>query len=244
MARHAWQLAWTLGPFLLRRGTGRTTPALSGPPWTRPAGGRRRRGGARPARSRPGLRPVRSLRARPVPYFQDALAQFEAIGDQVSQARILNSLTWLAERDQRPADALGHAQRALELYRAAGHQGQAQILNDIGFCYARLGDYQRALAYCEQGLDAVRAVGERSWEAATWDSLGLIHDQLGDHARAVACYSRAIDLYRELGDRFNEADTLDHLGDAHRGAGDAAAARGRLDPGPAHLRRDRPSRRR
>jgi DNA-binding SARP family transcriptional activator/tetratricopeptide (TPR) repeat protein len=224
-ARPAWQLAWTLSPFLLRRGywpdhAGAQRAALDA---ARQAGDVVGEAHARHALA---LGYARSGRFREAgPFFLDALAQFEALGDQVSQARILNSLTWLAERDQRPADAIGHAERALELYRAAGHQGQAQILNDIGFCYARLGDFQRALTYCEQGLDAVRAVGERSWEAATWDSLGLIHDQLGDHARAVSCYSRAIDLYRELGDRFNEADTLDHLGDAHRGAGEAAAAR-------------------
>ena len=223
--RPAWQLAWTVGPFLLRRGywpdnAGAQRAALDA---ARQAGDVVGEAHARHALA---LGYARSGHFREAgPYFQAALAQFEAIGDQVSQARILNSLTWLAERDQRPADALGHAQRALELYQAAGHQGQAQILNDIGFCYARLGDYERALAYCEQGLDAVRAVGERSWEAATWDSLGLIHDQLGDHARAVACYARAIDLYRELGDLFNEADTLDHLGEAHRRAGDAAVAR-------------------
>ena len=224
-ARHAWQLAWILGPFLLRRGY---WPDNAGAQGAALDAARRAADVVGEAHARHGLALgyARSGHfGEAGPCFLDALAQFEAIGDGVSQARILNSLTWLAERDQRPADALGHAQRALELYRAAGHQGQAQILNDIGFCYARLGDYQRALTYCEQGLDAVRAVGERSWEAATWDSLGLIHDQLGDHARAVACYSRAIDLYRELGDRFNEADTLDHLGEAHRGAGDAAAAR-------------------
>ena len=98
-------------------------------------------------------------------------------------------------------------------------------LNDIGFCHAQLGNYQQAIAHCEQALAAIRELGERNWEAATWDSLGYIHDRLGHHERAVACYAQAIDLYRELADRFNEADTLDHLGDAQLSAGDVGAAR-------------------
>ena len=69
------------------------------------------------------------------PLTLDLLPAAETIGDGVSQARIHNSLTWLAEREQRLAEALGHARRALDLHRAAGHRpGQAMVLNDIGFC--------------------------------------------------------------------------------------------------------------
>ncbi len=160
------------------------------------------------------------------PCFLDALRLFELTDDSIGQARIHCSLTWLSERGQRPAEALGHAMQALDLYRVAGHgPGQAMVLNDIGFCHALLGDYQQAIAYCEQGLAAVSEIGERNWEAATWDSLGFIYSQLGSHDRSFACYRRAIGLYRELGDRFNEADTLDHLGDAEDGARDVEAAR-------------------
>jgi tetratricopeptide (TPR) repeat protein len=98
------------------------------------------------------------------------------------------------------------------------------ILNDIGYCHARLGDYQQALSYCERALAAIREVGERHWEAATWDSLGLIHHGLGNYQRAIACYQRSVDLWHELADRFNEADTLDSLGDVQHTAGDDEAA--------------------
>jgi DNA-binding SARP family transcriptional activator/tetratricopeptide (TPR) repeat protein len=160
------------------------------------------------------------------PCFLDALRLFEMTDNYIGQARIHSSLTWLSERGQRPTEALGHAMHALDLYRAAGHgPGQAMVLNDIGFCYAQLGDYQQAIAYCERGLAAVQEIGERNWEAATWDSLGFIYSQLGSHNRSFACYRRAIGLYRDLGDRFNEADTLDHLGDAQDNARDPESAR-------------------
>jgi DNA-binding SARP family transcriptional activator/tetratricopeptide (TPR) repeat protein len=222
---HAWQLAWTLSPPFLRRGSWNDNARAQ-----RAALDAARRDGdaAGQAHAVHGLALgyARSGRFRDAyPYLKDALRRFEKIDDQVGQARIHNSLTWLSEREQLPADALGHARRALDLYRAAEHRpGQAMVLNDMGFCYALLGDYQQAITYCEQGLDAVREIGERNWEAATWDSLGFIYSQLGSHARSVACYNRAIRLYRELADRFNEADTLDHLGDAQDNAGDEEAA--------------------
>jgi DNA-binding SARP family transcriptional activator/tetratricopeptide (TPR) repeat protein len=223
---YAWQLAWTLSTFLLRRGAWKDNAQAQ-----HAALDAARRGGdaAGEAHARYGLALVyaRSGRFRDAhPQFQHALRQFEAIGDPIGQGRIHNSLTWLSEREQRPGEALSHATRALDLYRAAGHQpGQAMALNDIGYCHALLGHYEEAVTCCEQALDAIRAAGERSWEAATWDSLGYIHDQLGDRERSVRCYERAIDLYRQLTDRFNEADTLNHLGDAHDNAGDIQAAR-------------------
>ena len=203
---------------------GRTTPWRSAPGWRLPAGRTMPAGEAHAVHGL-ALGYARSGRfGDAYPCFHDALALFGRVGDQVSQGRIHSSLTWLAEREERLTDALDHARQAFDLLGAAGHAGQAMILNDIGYCHARLGQYQQALSYCERALAAIREVGERHWEAATWDSLGLIHHGLGNRQRAIACYQRSVDLWRELADRFNEADTLDSLGDVQRSAGDDEAA--------------------
>jgi tetratricopeptide (TPR) repeat protein len=133
------------------------------------------------------------------PCFQDALRHFAAAGDHVSQAHVHASLAWVAERQQRPADALGHSLAALDLHHAAGRPGPGAVmaLNDVGYCHALLGNYAEAVAYCERALAASQELGERNWEAATW-GLGYIHHQLGDHGRAVSSYERAIGIYREL----------------------------------------------
>jgi DNA-binding SARP family transcriptional activator/tetratricopeptide (TPR) repeat protein len=159
------------------------------------------------------------------PLLEQALELFETMGDQIGQAYIHGQLGLLASLQQHNAAALGHDVRALDLYRTADHPGQALMLNHVGYSHALLGNYQQALTYCEQALAAARELGERNWEAATWDSLGYIHQQLGDHQQAITCYERSLDLYRERADRYNQADTLDSLGDVHRSAGDTAAAR-------------------
>jgi DNA-binding SARP family transcriptional activator/tetratricopeptide (TPR) repeat protein len=224
--RHAWQLARVLNHAFIRRGSWTDNARAQ---HTALAAARRARDTAGEAHALHGLALgyARSGRFHDAyPHFQQALRQFEVIGDRVNQALILNSLTWLSVREQRPSDALSHALRALELFRAAGHlPGQAMALNDVGYCQALLGEYQQAITNCEQALDACRRAGERNWEAATWDSLGYIYHQLGEHDRAVTCYQRAIGLYGELADRFNEADTLNSLGDVQLSAGTAESAR-------------------
>jgi tetratricopeptide (TPR) repeat protein len=188
-ASHAWQLAWIVSSYFLRRGSWEDNTAAqeTGLAAARAAGDV---AGEAHAVHGLALGYARSGRfEEAVPVFERALGLFGSIGDRINQARIHNSLTWIAERQERLADALGHAAHALRLYRAAGYRAaEGMFLNDLGFCHARLGNYQQAIGYCTQGLAISTEAGERTWEAATLDSLGFIHDGLGDHGRAVGCY--------------------------------------------------------
>jgi DNA-binding SARP family transcriptional activator/Tfp pilus assembly protein PilF len=226
LAKHAWQLAWSLTTFLLRRGRWHDQSLVQniGLSAARHAGDLTGQAHALHALGLGYARSGRFGEARP--YFRRALQRFEKLGEHISQARIHSSLTWVAERQKRPAEALSHALRALELYRTSGHRAmEPSALNDVGYCHGLLGNYQQAMTYCQQALAANQELGERSGESATWDSLGYIHYQLGDYRQAVTCYERSLDLCRELADQYNEADTLDHIGDAHSRWGNPDAAR-------------------
>lgn len=224
---YPWQLAWTMSTYLLRRGLW-NDHALA---WSLGLDAARRAGdqvgeayswhGLAEGYSRSGRLGDAELG------YRQALRQFGAIGGNPSiQAVIHNGLTCLAERQERPAEALSHALRALDRYREAGHRpGQLKVLNNIGFSLAKLGDYQLALAYCEQALAGVQELEDRCWEAATWDSFGYIHHMLGDYQQAITCYERSIGLSQELCDCFNGALSLDSLGDVYRSAGDIPRAR-------------------
>src|SRR5204863_263706 len=121
----------------------------------------------------------------------------------------------------------------------AGHRvGQVIILNDIGYSYAMLGDYHRALLYCERALAGVQELGEPGSEEPVWDSLGYIHHQLGHHEQAITCYERSIELCRERADRPGgtggrgvEAATLAGYGAGGVALGSLRAIRGRQHGG-------------
>jgi tetratricopeptide (TPR) repeat protein len=227
LATHAWQLAWVVSSYYLRRGWWDANTAVQ-----EAALGAARAAGDVPGEAYAtqglGMGYARSGRfGEALPVFERALVLFQAMEDHVNQARIQVSLAWIADRQERRTDAVGHAAEAAAFYQAAGDRtGMASALSDLGYCHARAGDFEKALGFCERGLTACREVGERSFEAATLDSLGLIHDGLGDRDRAVASYEQSAALYRDLGDRYNEAATLMHLGDVLARTG-AAAARAR-----------------
>jgi tetratricopeptide (TPR) repeat protein len=223
---HCWRLAWTLTTFLGRRGfwqdqitalqTGLAAACRSGD-----AAGRAYavlglgRGYARAGRLHEADR-----------HYRDALRLFDGIGGHfATRATAHGGLGWVAEQMQRPDDSLSHALQGLELYRAAGNQrAQVLILNDIGYSYALLGDYEQALTCCERALAAGEEFGDLDWVKATLDSLGYIHHRLGHHQQAISYYERSIELCRELADRYDECETLVNLGDVYESTGDRAAA--------------------
>jgi DNA-binding SARP family transcriptional activator len=158
-------------------------------------------------------------------HLTDCMVLYREIGDVSGEARIHESLCWVAEHQSRYADALRHAEQALCLFQAIGDKaGQASALNAIGWYHAMLADYQRACSLCRQALAVQREIGHRYGEAHTWDSLGYAEQQLGHLAEAANCYQLSLAAFRELGDQFYEATILVHIGDNDRIAGKAHEA--------------------
>ena len=203
---HAWQLAWIVSPYFLRRGLGRQYAAQQAA-----------QRAARAAGDVPGeahaahglaLGYARSGRFNlAVPVFERALGLYQAIGDHTGQARVQDSLTWIAERRGAPRRRGGPRRRTLAFYRAIGDRGGGRALTTSAFATPGSATIRRRSTIASKDSPC-REVGARNWEAATLDSLGFIHDGLGDHGRAVGYYEQAAAVFRELGDRFNEADTL------------------------------------
>jgi tetratricopeptide (TPR) repeat protein/DNA-binding XRE family transcriptional regulator len=151
-----------------------------------------------------------------------------SLGDQAGQGRAHLGLSAVHENAGDLPESLASSLRALELAQAARQRElTAMACNNVGYGYARLGEFTLALRYCRQALDEARAAGSSpSLEASTWDSLGYVHHKLGDYSQASDAYQRALRLFSVLGASYLRAQTLDHLGDTYQAAGDAGAAQG------------------
>jgi tetratricopeptide (TPR) repeat protein len=217
LARHqrhlaTWQLAWCYGEYLERQG-----------PWTEwvdvlnvaltssrhtgnraaEAGTLRRLGGAFAYQSELDLC---------LGYFQQALALYEVLGDEVGKARVHMNLAYVAERQARPADVLQHSTQALSGYRLAGDQhGQARALNAVGYSYALLGQHRQTLTHCGQALRTLEVLGLRRGLSPTLHSLGFAHHCLGEFPEAITHFEAAIRAAREIGNRAEELLALEHL---------------------------------
>ena len=223
--RHAWQLAWSIGTFLDRRGHWDDLLATQ---VVAIAAARETAGPAAEAAARRLLARALTRLGR----IDDAHAElmrtldlYRQADDLTGQSNTHLNLALLFDRRGEYARSLNHAQRALDLFRITDDRhGQARAQNTVGWYYALLGDYARALDLCSDALAKLRDFGDRLNEAAAWDSIGYAHSQLGDHAQAIIDYQHAVDLYRDVGDRHLAAFVLTRLGDTHEAAGNHQAA--------------------
>ncbi|MEV6608458.1 tetratricopeptide repeat protein [Kutzneria sp. NPDC051319] len=224
--RAAWQLAWALSTFQIRRGLRHDQAAI----WQVGLAAEQHLDD-----------PTARLLAHrflgfaygdlgqhddAVRHLNQSAALAEQQGDTSNQARteLMLARAWGLSGDY--SQALVHADRALELYRAIDDvPGQAHALNDAGWCAAQLGRYEQASANCQAALAIYQRHRDPDAEAGTLDSLGYIDHCTGDHQRAIDHYRRSLALRRDLGDNSQIANCLDGLGNPHAALGQHDQAR-------------------
>ncbi len=94
------------------------------------------------------------MTARVLYLFTASLTLYQRLGNRLGEAKVQHNLAALAREAQgRYADVLGHAEKALSLYQAIGDKAsEAAALNNVGWTYGLLGDYEQARALCRQAL--------------------------------------------------------------------------------------------
>jgi DNA-binding SARP family transcriptional activator/tetratricopeptide (TPR) repeat protein len=158
--------------------------------------------------------------------LHEALALAEEYGDVLQQARTHLGIGWVMTRSGNDRQALDHANRALDFFRALGQPvWEADALNAAGWCAARLGEFDPARSHCEAALDLYRQHNELTGEAVTLDSLGYIAHHSGHDQQAIHHYHQALTMFRALGNTSDAADTLDNLGHSYAAIGEHEQAR-------------------
>ncbi|QUQ67022.1 tetratricopeptide repeat protein [Kutzneria sp. CA-103260] len=221
----AWQLAWTMHGYLLRRGhlheqltTWRIALTAA-----RQLGDRALEGHAHrllgQAHARAGMR------TEAASHLHRALDLASEAGDTHGEARAYYDLTWVWRHvDDRLA--LDYADRAFRLFRTLDNPvWEAEALSMVGWHQALLGDFQQSRASCERALALFVRHGNRQGQAVTLDCLGYIEHRRGRHERALVRFQESLKLCRHLGATYYEADTLDHLARTHAALGQHAEAR-------------------
>jgi CHAT domain-containing protein len=126
--------------------------------------------------------------------LNEVIAQAAAAGDRFHQARALNDLGMGGVVRRRWDEAIRRFERVLAFRELEGFTIYGEALNNAGICYARLGEFERAVATQRRSvslhegrgprLDLVRALGE----------LGNSYVQAGDARQAVPYLRQALSV--------------------------------------------------
>lgn len=137
----------------------------------------------------------------------------EKSGDRLGQAQALYFRAALCINEGGYHGAIEHYDRALELARQAGDEDlEAEILNDIGFCYRRLGDNNRGEDFYKRSLVLRGRKNNLQGMAESLNNLGLLYIYTGRVDSAEEHLKRALELETRIGDKIGTGYTLLNLG--------------------------------
>jgi tetratricopeptide (TPR) repeat protein len=222
---YCWQLAWAMGPLLVRGGLFHDYLAIQE---TAIAAAERLGDPLGQGIAHYGYAHACALLGQTGDsgaHLKQALDWFARAGDQVGAAASLDGLAQLLMQEGDYPQALERAKEALETRRVIGlPDGIAHSEHTLGSICARLGRHDEAARHCQRSLDLSRETGSRAHTADALSTLGSVHLSLGAYDRAVACYMEVLATCRLIGDNVQTAQALTGLGDAQHAKGNGRAA--------------------
>lgn len=150
-------------------------------------------------------------------YYQDGLAIAESLEDSAASGLFCLDLGAVAGRQGRYADALVHINRALGIFREAGHQLlEVRSLVNLSAVLAEQGNVAAALDPILKALVIYDLLGERRELASVSLNAGELYEESNHPESALNLYLKSLDLFEKLDDDRGRAAVLLALGNFHR----------------------------
>ena len=120
--------------------------------------------------------------------------------DEKKKATTYNDIALIYEDKGDYQKAVEYFQKAIEIGERYGNYHEAsQIKLNLGDTYRKMKDYEKAEKYLSEGLEGVKKVGDKYWEALGYGYLGLLYIDKGYKKTAKDYLTRAYNLYKSIG---------------------------------------------
>jgi CHAT domain-containing protein/Tfp pilus assembly protein PilF len=160
-------------------------------------------------------------------YTHEAISLAQKSGDRYSEANGFGQLGFILQGRSRFDEAISMFSRSFAISKTAGYEAISELTAvNLGWCYFRLGDLDRAAAYYREGeISNKRTTNQRSLRLLL-NNLGSLHSVRGETREAIAAYQRALAISEKFQDPAWTARNLDNLATATVAAGDLDTAEG------------------
>ena len=139
------------------------------------------------------------------------LAIREELGDRPGIAVALNNLG-TAYRFTDPLAEIGYLDQSQREFEVLGDERRATVLNNIADAYHHLGDFTRALEYCQRALAVAETNADPRPVAVGHNLLGVIRMYRGEDSEALSSYEKALELDEKSDFTWGKAEVLNNIG--------------------------------
>jgi CHAT domain-containing protein/tetratricopeptide (TPR) repeat protein len=139
-------------------------------------------------------------------YAQDRKAEAEKLFAEGETLRA-------SDKAESRREAVKKYKNAVQIFSELNlREREAAGLNNIGYVYMRLGEFEKSLTFLEKSLQTSREINEQRLQAIALINMGRISRILGKPKEALVQVSEALSISRATGDREREAAALNELG--------------------------------
>src|SRR5262249_8887276 len=132
----------------------------------------------------------------------EAIALAQKAGDRYNEANGLGQLGYVYQRRGRFDEALAFFSRSFAISKTAGYEAINELTAvNMGWCYFRLGDLDRAATYYQEGENSNRHTSNLRSLKVLLSNQGSLHQVRGEIKDAIASYQRALNLSEKLQDQ-------------------------------------------
>jgi HD-GYP domain-containing protein (c-di-GMP phosphodiesterase class II) len=111
--------------------------------------------------------------------------------------------------------------KQLEVYKYhrenADIEGEARVLNNIGYSYDEANDFVKAIEFYNRSLSVSQVGGARIIEVMASNNLGSVYSRVGSYQQALSLIKNGLVLAQQYGFRTEEATAWHSLGDVYVG---------------------------
>jgi len=161
-------------------------------------------------------------------YYQNALAQYEKLGEKFEVAELYNRIAWLYKEKDDLDSARQSAEKALKLMEAdAGdppHVVYGYIKNALGAIEYSLGNWKRAKVFLAEAIAVGEKIGSTQLCKVASTNLGNTLWKLGDWDAALEHYRRNLDASEMEGDLWDLVTAYNNVGVIEFGRGNFHSA--------------------
>lgn len=138
----------------------------------------------------------------------------------VGRSQSLTVLSFLHFRADRLAEALHMAHEAEKVFLSLGHRDWLpRTYNNIGICYASMGENERAIDYLLKQVALSQEVDDRLMEGIAHHDLALVYQGLGQVTESKRLFEQSLEIFQGIHYPVGIVLALNHLASINTDAG-------------------------